>query len=106
MLGSRQKLGEDYLRLEASEWRADAEMDSASEREVVSRNGPIAFAFFLQRFRRKPATWAANRESITEGRDTADVQAAHELLKASRSQPFASLDSDGRLVCGALNHST
>ena len=41
VLGSRQKSGEDDLRLEASQWRADAEVDPASEREVVLRSRSI-----------------------------------------------------------------
>src|SRR5262245_49754344 len=39
--GSRQKPGEDCLRLEAAQRRADAEVDPASEREVVLGSGSI-----------------------------------------------------------------
>ena len=41
MLGSRKQPGEDDLRLKASQWRTDAEMDAASEREVMLRGGAI-----------------------------------------------------------------
>src|SRR5262245_38156772 len=41
MTGRLEQLRQDDVRLEASERRADAEMDAASEREVVLRSGSI-----------------------------------------------------------------